>query len=403
MKRLIPLILIFALALTLGISAYASDASLTDVNPGDWYYNEISEMVAAGYIDGYEDGTFKPDRTVTVAEFITMATRMAGAETGSAAEHWAGIQMDNAYRSGWISEEDVTRGVYDIPVTRELACKVIASALGLGYPAGTVLPFTDSDEIGEAYSGSVMALYASGLLDGYEDGTLRPGDTLTRAQAAVLLYRASHANDEPETEQTEPSITAAGYTAEDIINYFCDVALGAEYGDSVDNVIKWTEPIYYSIEGEATEADLQQFTSLVAALNRIPGIPGIYEAAEDQEPNLSVHFVSTDTMVSVCGEAYNGYVNIWWSDYVINRGEIYYNTDIEQSLRTGVIAEELCQGLGLLTDTYDHPESIFYQYHTDASWPTTLDWAIIQLLYSEEITPGMDESTVRTAASALVG
>ena len=140
MKRLIPLILIFALALTLGISAYASDASLTDVNPGDWYYDEVSEMVSTGYIDGYEDGTFKPDRTVTVAEFITMATRMAGAETGSTAEHWAGIQMDNAYRSGWITEDDVPRGSYDEPVTRELACKIIAAALGLGYPAGTVLP-----------------------------------------------------------------------------------------------------------------------------------------------------------------------------------------------------------------------------------------------------------------------
>ena len=60
------------------------------------------------------------------------------------------------------------------------------------------------------------------------------------------------------------------------------------------------------------------------------------------------------------------------------------------------------QSLGLLNDTYDHPESIFYQYHTDTSWPTTLDWAVIQLLYSDGLTPGMDEQAVRAAAEQLV-
>ena len=64
-------------------------------------------MVAAGYIDGYEDGTFRPDRTVTVAEAVTMTARMTGAATGEADGYWGGLQMDNAYRSGWISEDDV--------------------------------------------------------------------------------------------------------------------------------------------------------------------------------------------------------------------------------------------------------------------------------------------------------
>ena len=64
--------------------------------------------------------------------------------------------------------------------------------------------------------------------------------------------------------------------------------------------------------------------------------------------------------------------------------------------------EELCQSLGLLNDTYDYPESIFYQYHTETDWPTSLDWAIIELLYRTEIRPGMDESAVRTAAADIV-
>lgn len=400
MKKIFSGIVAASVVLTLAVSAYA-DANLTDVTPGSWFYNEVSEMVASGYIDGYEDGTFKPDRTVTIAEFVTMAARMAGAPTGEAEDYWGGLQMDHAYRSGWISESDVARGEYDVPVTRELACKIIAAALGLGYPAGTVLEFTDSGDIGSDYLGSVMALYANGLLDGYEDNTLRPQATLTRAQAATLLYRASHIGDEP--EETAPAITAAGYTADQIINYFCDVALGAEYGDAGENVIKWVEPFTYYIEGESTDADLAQINALIEAINRVPGFPGMSEAGRVESADLTIHFVDADGIIAATGNSYNGYVNIWWSDYCIENGDIYYRTDITQELRNAVIVEELCQSLGLLTDTYDHPESIFYQYHTDTAWPTTLDWAVIQLLYRSEITPGMDEEAVREAAAALVG
>lgn len=400
MKKIFSGIVAASVVLTLAVSAYA-DANLTDVTPGSWFYNEVSEMVASGYIDGYEDGTFKPDRTVTIAEFVTMAARMAGAPTGEAEDYWGGLQMDHAYRSGWISKSDVARGEYDVPVTRELACKIIAAALGLGYPAGTVLEFTDSGDIGSDYLGSVMALYANGLLDGYEDNTLRPQATLTRAQAATLLYRASHIGDEP--EETAPAITAAGYTADQIINYFCDVALGAEYGDASENVIKWVEPFTYHIEGEATDADLAQINALIEAINRVPGFPGMSEAGSAESVDLTIHFVDSDGIIAATGNSYNGYVNIWWSDYCIENGDIYYRTDITQELRNAVIVEELCQSLGLLTDTYDHPESIFYQYHTDTAWPTTLDWAVIQLLYRSEITPGMDEEAVREAAAALVG
>ena len=191
MKKILSGIIAGTLALTLSLGAHADAVNLTDVTPGTWFYNEVSAMVAAGYIDGYEDGTFRPDQTVTVVEAVTMAARMTGAPTGEAEGYWGGLQMDNAYRSGWITEDDVPRGSYDGPVTRELACKIIAAALGLGYPAGTVLPFADSQSVGDEYIGSVMALYANGLLDGYEDNTLRPQATLTRAQAATLLYRAA--------------------------------------------------------------------------------------------------------------------------------------------------------------------------------------------------------------------
>lgn len=401
MKKVISILAASALSFTLGVSAFAAGAAgLTDVTPGSWYYTPVSAMVAEGFIDGYDDGTFKPERDVTVAEFVTMTARMTGAPTGYADGYWGGLQMDHAYRSGWISEDDVPRTAPDTPVTRELACKIVASALGLGYPAGTVLPFTDSGAISSGYLGSVMALYANSLVDGYDDGGFHPQVILTRAQAAAMLYRADHMGEGG--EDSAPEISAAGYSGEEIVNYFCDVALGAEYGDASENVIKWTRPFTYSISGEATEADLAQLERLAAAINQVPGFPGMSLAAEGESADLTINFVTPDGMVAAVGDTYNGYVQLWWNGYVVSSGRIYYNTGISQQLRNAVIVEELCQGLGLLTDTYDHPESVFYQYHTETDWPTTLDWAVIQLLYSDAITPGMDESAVRSAAAALV-
>ena len=108
MKKLLSLAMVLALMLSLGVTAFAAP-SLRDVNPGNWYYNEVSEMVYSGAIEGYEDGTFKPNQKVTVVEAVTMAARMVDAPTGKNETHWGGVQMEHAYSSGWIDETDVAK------------------------------------------------------------------------------------------------------------------------------------------------------------------------------------------------------------------------------------------------------------------------------------------------------
>ena len=399
MKKLISAAAGLVLAFTLAVSAFAqSEASFSDVLPGSWYYKEVTEMVSSGFIDGYGDGSFRPEQTVTVAECVTMAARITGAATGEADGFWGGVQMSNAYLSGWMSEDDVERSRPDTPVTRELASKIIATALGLSYPAGTELPFTDAAEIGQGYLSGVMAMYANGLLDGYEDGTLRPQSTLTRAQAASMLYRAVHTGE----DSAENYITAEGYTAQEIIDYFCEVALDVEYGSTDNTVIKWDRPINIFVSGAPTAADLERLGALIDALNGIAGFPGINSVDSAEAANLRISFVDAGTMLANTGSDFNGYVRVSWNDHNIYSGDIYYLSDLTQERRNGVIVEELCQALGLLTDTYDYPESIFHQYYTDADWPCPLDWAIIELLYRSEIRPGMDESAVRSAAADIV-
>ena len=217
MKKLLSAALAAALSLSLAVtaSAGAAPAAFSDVQSGSWYYEEIGEMVAAGYIAGYEDGTFQPDREVSIAEFVTIVARCLGVETGEEYGHWAGRQMGRAYDEGWLGEEDAAWTEFNSPVTRELASKILATALDLEPGTAEDMDFTDSADIGGNYVPHVEAMCAAGLLSGFEDGSFRPQAILTRAQAATLIYRASASaevetpdgsGEEPEEEPAnEPS------------------------------------------------------------------------------------------------------------------------------------------------------------------------------------------------------
>ena len=76
MKRFVSLAIILALMLTLGVPALAA-SSLRDVNPGSWFYNEVSEMVASGAIEGYEDNTLRPQSILTRAQAAALLYRAA--------------------------------------------------------------------------------------------------------------------------------------------------------------------------------------------------------------------------------------------------------------------------------------------------------------------------------------
>ena len=78
---------------------------------------------------------------------------------------------------------------------------------------------------------------------------------------------------------------------------------------------------------------------------------------------------------------------------VITNGSVYIRNDINQTLRSSVILEEVYQILGPTTDTLIREDSIIYQYG-DALELSKIDKIIIAMLYNKNITYGMD--TVKT-------
>ena len=107
------------------------------------YREGIEKAAAKGIINGYADGTFKPNAQVTRAQFITMLYRVAGSP-----------------------EVEIPEGKTEIE-----------------------LGFTDADTISDEYKMAVAWGVQNGIIKGYEDDTFRPNQAISRAQMATMLYR----------------------------------------------------------------------------------------------------------------------------------------------------------------------------------------------------------------------
>jgi hypothetical protein len=83
--------------------------NFSDVSEGSWFNNAVSTMAAMDIVKGYEDGTFRPGDSITRAEFAAIAARFDENAANSApgfsdiSGHWASVEIAKAARNGWIT------------------------------------------------------------------------------------------------------------------------------------------------------------------------------------------------------------------------------------------------------------------------------------------------------------
>ena len=206
-----------------------------------------------------------------------------------------------------------------------------------------------------------------------------------------------------EPKSTEPVVTAPLHSplyipdisVEDAIRYFNEVCLDSEFvhGGDPSYVQKWVEPVYYTLEGSYTDADIAVLNKFVDWLNDLDGFPGISQTQDPVRQNLRICFVNSQEMVSLMGSDYtymDGAVRFWYVDNKIIDSIICYRNDISQYVRNSVILEEIYNGLGPIQDTGLRTDSIIYQGYSEPQWLTAVDELILQLLYHPDILVGMD-------------
>jgi aryl-phospho-beta-D-glucosidase BglC (GH1 family) len=213
MKKILSLLLSAAI---ICLSFAASGRQYSDVAADSWYCANINEMSADGFLDGYEDGTFRPQNTITKAEFTVIAARMCSLSPASAdGTHWASRIMQAALDKGWYDWDEIppTAETYDEPITRKLAVKIVMKAFlpnASGDYTTESAKIKDFSALDGRYYNAVIAAYAAGIAEGDENGNFAPESNLTRAEACALLARAAGktsalATPAAATSSTEPT------------------------------------------------------------------------------------------------------------------------------------------------------------------------------------------------------
>lgn len=125
--------------LNLGYTVYAvQSAEFNDTYPGDWYYQYATYARSKGFVEGYDDGSFKPNSEITRAEAVVMIMDIAGI---------------TAYDTSGILNR------YDDVSTSDWFGQAVAMATDLG------------------------------IVEGYGDGSFRPYNDISRDEAAVIAHR----------------------------------------------------------------------------------------------------------------------------------------------------------------------------------------------------------------------
>ncbi|MBQ8525586.1 MAG: S-layer homology domain-containing protein [Clostridia bacterium] len=182
-RRILALIVAAVLALP-GFAVYAAEFS--DLGSSHWAYSSVSKLVDEGTINGFTDGTFRPDATVSRAEFVKMIGKgpVAASETYTDVAPGAWY-YDYVMYSG-LAPLGSRRFEPDTPITRGdvagLLWKRNGSVKVDGVPAMITSQSSEPD--------AIAWVYAKGIMMGDDYINLRLGDSLTRAEAAALIVRA---------------------------------------------------------------------------------------------------------------------------------------------------------------------------------------------------------------------
>lgn len=144
---------------------------------GHWAVKDINKYLEKGIINGFPDGSFKPDRAVTRAEFITIINQYfnltATAEIDFSdvpASVWYRAEIQKAVKAGYIAGSDNGSFRANESVTRQEASEMVAKLMRFDFSAD-----------------SVNALVRNGILKGYPDNSIRPQEKLTRAELLAVL------------------------------------------------------------------------------------------------------------------------------------------------------------------------------------------------------------------------
>ena len=202
-KQIIATALTFSM-LSGATALAANNVPFSDVTQNDWSYSAVTALADQGIISGIGNGLFVPKGSVTREQFAKMLTltfelpvsaQPSQTFTDVTSANWSYAYVDACrdYLPGYTDASGAQQYRPHTAATREDIAAAIARAMKLQPTAEDEQyareKFSDCDSISSDLLGYIGAACKAGLISGYPDGTFRSSASVTRAEAAAMLYR----------------------------------------------------------------------------------------------------------------------------------------------------------------------------------------------------------------------
>ena len=202
MKRVIGLVMVMVIVITMIAQIAYADGGYSDVPSSHWAMEYINRATLTGILNGYPDGTFKPEKQVTVGEYLKMLAKMyaprANIRKAEAGEHWS-MPYAEVFIGMLYSEVPFTYEEMNAVIIRGDMARYISSVNSWMRTSENKVKqpdfsyfesLKDKDKIPQNYRVYIDYCMRTGIINGFEDGTFRYDEGLTRAQAAKVMLIA---------------------------------------------------------------------------------------------------------------------------------------------------------------------------------------------------------------------
>lgn len=168
-----------------------TEGQFTDVPASEWFASSVKDAYELGIMNGDSATTFNPGGTLTVAEGVTIASRIHATLNGKtiapADGEWYQMYVDYAVNSEFMAEDMFDN--YDRNITRAEIAVLLADSCDK-LPIINDIDFVPDVKSGENYSAKVLKLYKAGILTGNDAyGTFAPNSNLLRSEISAMSVR----------------------------------------------------------------------------------------------------------------------------------------------------------------------------------------------------------------------
>lgn len=169
----------------------------TDLNMGEWYHDGIHYCLDEGLMDGVDAGMFAPNATTSRAMIVTILWRLQGSPEAEAEETFTDVAPGDWYADAiaWAAAEGVAEGYEDgsfrpnDAITREQLAAMLWRYAASPETGGDLSAFADGDDTSDWAQQAMSWAVAQGLITGVDSDRLAPRGPATRAQTATILMR----------------------------------------------------------------------------------------------------------------------------------------------------------------------------------------------------------------------